>query len=186
MADLPAPVSLLIGREREIAEVRQLLTVGRLVTLIGPGGIGKTRLAIAASRPPGGSSAGRVVFVDLTPLRDPALVIPAIARALDVRETSARPLLAALIATLRDTPLLLVLDNFEQVVGAAPQIAALLEQAPRLRVLATSRMRLGLRGERLYAVPALAVPTSARLPADLALGAYPATALFVERHNFAI
>ena len=178
---LPTPVDSLIGREREIAEVRQLLASGRLVTLTGPGGIGKTRLAIAVAHAVTGAFPDGVCFVDLAPLRAPALLASAIAQALDVRETSAQPLVASLVAFLRDKRLLLALDNVEHLVEAAPLVSQLLEQAAQLTVLATSRMRLGLRGERSYAVPALAAPDPVPFPTDQVLAAYPATALFLER-----
>jgi predicted ATPase/DNA-binding SARP family transcriptional activator len=178
---LPAFVSDLVGREREVAEVRQLLSTARLVTLTGPGGIGKTRLGVAVAGAVADAFADGVVFVDLAPLPDASLVPTAIAMALNVRESRDQPLLARLTAYLRDTHLLLVLDNFEHVADAAPVVAALLEGAPRLRIIVTSRTRLRLRGEREYAVPALGVPDTRQPALDAAALQYPAVALFAHR-----
>ncbi|HUG13952.1 MAG TPA: BTAD domain-containing putative transcriptional regulator, partial [Thermomicrobiales bacterium] len=174
--NLPSPVSSLVGRTREVAEVRQLLSTERLVTLTGPGGIGKTRLAIEAARGVTDDFPDGVAFIDLSSLADPELVIPAIAQALSVRETAGEALGATLVATVRDRNLLLVLDNFERVTGAGRDIASLLEQAPSLKALVTSRVRLRLRGEREYPVPPLANADDAE-PGTVT----DAVALFVER-----
>jgi predicted ATPase/DNA-binding SARP family transcriptional activator len=172
-SNLPAPVSQLIGREQEIAEVRQLLATTRLVTLTGPGGIGKTRLAVAAAAAAAESFPDGVVFVDLASIRDPDLFVPAIAQALDLREIADQPLLETISRCLRDKRLLLVLDNFEQIAAAAPVVATLLERAGSVCTIVTSRVRLRLRGEREYAVPPLAI--------DEADAASPATELFIDR-----
>src|SRR5215218_7270144 len=123
---LPTPLTRLIGRETELAALRAVLCDEevRLVTLVGPGGVGKTRLAIAAASIAAAFADG-VVFVPLAAVSDPALVLSAIAQALDIRETHERPLLEALKAALRERHLLLVLDNFEHVLAAASELAQL-------------------------------------------------------------
>jgi predicted ATPase/DNA-binding SARP family transcriptional activator len=180
-SNLPALVSDLIGREREIAEVHQLLSTARLVTLTGAGGIGKTRLAVAVAGAAEDACPDGVVFVDLAPIHDPAQVIATIARTLAVRDAGEPPLSEVVGAHLREKQVLLVLDNFEQVVEAAPVVPALLEGAPRLRIIVTSRRRLRLRGEREYVVPALGLPDIGQPVLDAAALQSPAVALFTRR-----
>jgi predicted ATPase/DNA-binding CsgD family transcriptional regulator len=180
---LPAPPTPLIGRERELAEAAALLRRGeaRLLTIVGPPGVGKTRLGLAVAEAAAPSFADGVCVVLLAPVADPDLVPAAIARALGVRDGGDHPLPLALAAFLRHRQLLLLLDNCEHVAAATPLVGELLAAAPRLTVLATSRIPLQLRGEREYPAPLLALPP---LGADLgaaALGHYAATALFVER-----
>ncbi len=180
---LPTPTTSLIGREREIAEVIALLRVPgvRLVTLTGPGGVGKTRLAIQAARSLLGDYVNGVFFVPLANLGDPDRVVQAITSALGIAEGGERPLLIRLQEDLRTRDSLLVLDNFEQVVGAAPLIATLLAAAPYLSVLATSRVPLHLTGEHEWIVPPLDLPGPGCALDPAALGASPAIRLFVER-----
>jgi predicted ATPase/DNA-binding SARP family transcriptional activator len=159
---LPKPPTSFIGRKAELARALQLLCSPemRLLTLTGAGGTGKTRLAVeAASRLEKRFTEG-AFFVDLAPLGDPEQVVPAIAAALGVRVTAAegRSLLAALEEALGDRKLLLLLDNCEHLLAAATQIAGLLSTCPRVKILATSRERLRLRGERELIVPPLRVP----------------------------
>jgi predicted ATPase/DNA-binding SARP family transcriptional activator len=159
---LPIAPTPLVGRRLEIAAVTALLRRDdvRLVTLTGPGGAGKTRLSLAAAEELGRELRDGAVFVDLAPLRDPALLGPAIAGALGVTE-SAGPVDDQLAADLADKSMLLVLDNVEQLVPDVGLVSRLLVAAPRLLVLATSRSPLRLAGEQLYPVPPLELPRKA-------------------------
>jgi predicted ATPase/class 3 adenylate cyclase len=155
--NLPAQASSLIGRERELGELSPLLAREdvRLVTLTGPGGTGKTRLALRLAADLVESYRNGVFLVTLAPISDPALVISTIAQTLGVKEQPGEPLSEALASELADKQLLLVLDNFEQVVDAATEVGGLLAAAPQLRLLVTSREPLHLRGEHEYSVPPL-------------------------------
>ncbi|HEX2035646.1 MAG TPA: helix-turn-helix domain-containing protein [Chloroflexota bacterium] len=178
----PAPLTPLIGRGREVADLTARLGGGaRLVTLTGPGGVGKTRLALAVAAALEGAFADGTVFVDLSPLSDPSLAIPTVALVFGLRDTGDQPLTERLASHLRERRLLLVLDNCEPVVEAAPELAAVLEACPDLKVLATSRIALRLRCEHEVPVGPLALPTPRELADLRALAAVPAVALFVER-----
>ncbi len=163
---LPRPPTTFVGREREVAAVKALLDLPdvRLLTLTGPGGVGKTRLAIEVATSLKRAFADGVVFVELAALSDAALVIPTIAQAVGVREAGGLPPFERLTAALRSRELLLVLDNCEHVVAAAMQIADLLANCPKLTVLATSREPLRIAAERQFAVPPLQVEESRSLP----------------------
>jgi non-specific serine/threonine protein kinase len=178
---LPMQVRPLIGRARDVDSVRALLLDerARLVTLVGPGGVGKTRLALAVADRLVDDFADGVRFVDLAPVRNPGLVVPTIAEVLGVRETPTLPPAEALVAALRDASLLLVLDNCEQVVGAAPRLAALLAECPGLFLLASSREPLGLSWEQLFQVEPLGLPTTGSARPEEVERA-PAAALFVQ------
>src|SRR5262249_6624745 len=166
LAKLPIPSSMLIGRAQEVAAVRRLLrsTDVRLLTLTGTGGIGKTRLALQVAAEFLDEFTGGACFVALAPISDPALVASTIAQTLGLTEAADLPLITQLQDYLRDMSLLLVLDNFEQVVAAAPVIGELLAGAPNLKVLVTSRVALHLADEHEFVVPPLALPNPKRLP----------------------
>ena len=179
--NLPVQLTSFIGREDEIAAVGELLERARLVTLTGPGGAGKTRLALQVAADRLTRYADGAFFVDLAPVTDASLVASAVASSTGVREAADLPLTATLADALRDKELLLVLDNFEQVTDAVPLVAELLGAARRLSLLVTSRAVLHVSGEHEYPVPPLRVPDPARLPALAELSTYEGVTLFVER-----
>jgi predicted ATPase/DNA-binding CsgD family transcriptional regulator len=186
--NLPAQLTTLIGREREVAVVRALLQRPevRLVTLTGTGGVGKTRLGLQVAAEVLDEFTEGVFFVSLAPLSDPSLVVPTIAEALGIREIGDRILLDLLKAYLQEKCLLLLLDNFEQVLAASIQVADLLAACPQLKVVVTSRAVLHVRGEQEFAVPPLAVPDPKHLPELEALSQYEAVALFLQRAQAAM
>ena len=180
--NLPAQPTPLIGREHELREISNLVRredVG-LVTLTGPGGTGKTRLALQVAAELVDAFEHGVFFVELAVLTDSNLVFSKIAGALGVTETGDRPLAEVVASFLRDKEVLLVLDNFEQLVGAASATMEALP-CPPVKVLVTSRISLRVYGEHEYAVPPLSVPDPRRLPNLMALSQYEAVGLFIER-----
>src|SRR5215217_6519059 len=181
--NLPHQPTPLLGRERELGEIADLLRheVVHLVTLTGPGGVGKTRLALQAAADLLEVFADGAFFVELAPLADPLLVPSTVASALGVREEVGQPLITTLTAFLRDRQLLLALDNFEHQHAAAPVVSDLLRACPGVKILATSRAPLHLRGEREYPVPALALPDTSRREPVAQLMQYEAIRLFVVR-----
>src|SRR5262245_20590970 len=183
LSNLPAPPTPLIGRAADAAAVcaRLLRADTRLLTMLGPPGIGKTRLALEVAAALRDRFDDGVCFVALAPVRDPNLVASTIVRALGLQEFGDQPLAQRLIGHLCDRYVLLVLDDFEQVVAAAPLIGQLLAACPLLKVLATSRVALRIRSERRYQVSPLALPDPARLPPADALASYSAIALFADR-----
>lgn len=182
-ASLPVPPSPLLGRAREVAAARALLRQRevRLLTLTGPGGTGKTRLGVEIAAGLAGTFAGRITFVPLGAIGDPHLVLPTIAQALGLREATGEALPARLAAALREQANLLLLDNFEQVIAAAPLLADLLAAAPPVKLLVTSREALHIRGEYAFPVPPLAVPDLHDPPDPARLARSPAVSLFVQR-----
>jgi predicted ATPase/DNA-binding SARP family transcriptional activator len=156
---LPTETTSFIGREAELSTIEELLRLSRLVTLTGPGGSGKSRLALRAAAQEAGRYSGGVWLVELAPISVPDLVVPAVALALSAREEPGATLLDNIAARLRDTETLLIVDNCEHVLDAAAgMVAALLRRCQGLRILATSQARLGVSGEATWPVPPLTVP----------------------------
>ncbi len=181
-APLPTPLTPLVGRERHVAGVTALLNRAdvRLVTLVGPGGVGKTRLGLEAAAATAEYFADGAIFVSLAAVHEARLVAAAIAQALGVRETGDRPLAETLATALRAQHLLLLLDNLEHVLDAAPLVADLLVACPRLHVLATSRVVLRLSGEHVFPVLPLELPAASAV-SMAEVSAAPAAQLLVAR-----
>lgn len=178
---LPTPLTDMIGRDREVAEIERLLDRHRLVTLTGPGGIGKTRLAIAVAHQIHTRYRDGVAFVALASVRDASHVAGAIAQVLSVRETAGGSLVENLTRALAGQHLLVVLDNFEHVMDAAPLVSDLLHACASLTVLVTTREVLRIDGEREFAVPPLAIPEPELAGSLAQLAGSPAIALFLQR-----
>ena len=181
--NLPIQPTPFIGREKVVDNIQQQLLRQevRLLTLTGPGGVGKTRLGLQVAAEASDQFKDGTWFVSLAPLSDPDLVISTIAETLSIREVAGQSQLEHLKAFLREKHILLLLDNFEHVVSAATQVSELLGACPRLTVLVTSREALHVRAEREFPVPVLALPDTKHLPDPVALSQYEAVALFIER-----
>jgi predicted ATPase len=188
-SNIPVQRTGFVGREKEVAAAEELLLRPdvRLVTITGPGGIGKTRLAVEVASGLIGRSPdcfpGGAHFVALSSLSDPGLIAAVIVQTLGIREAGSQSPLEILKKNLQDSmraPLLLLLDNFEHLIRAAPTVAELLATAPNLKILVTSRAALHVYGEREFPVPPLALPDSRSMPPLSALSQYPAVALFLQ------
>ncbi len=180
--NLPAALTSFVGRGTELRELPRLLTSSRLVSLTGTGGVGKTRLAVQLARDLVEQFPHGAWLIDLAPLTRPDLVAQTIATALSIRESRERSVRDALVDTLRDRTLLLVLDNCEHLIEAcAALVERLLHEAPALRVIATSREALAVPGEIVYRVPSLSLPDAAIPPRDGPLIESEATQLFLDR-----
>jgi non-specific serine/threonine protein kinase len=180
--NLPIPLSSFIGREREIAEVKRLVSSSRLVSLTGAGGSGKTRLAIQVAGDVAADFPDGVWLIELAALSDPVLVPQKMASVLGLRQEPSRTLQETLIAYLAGRELLLILDNCEHMIDAIAQwVDTLLHACPKLRVLTTTREALGIAGETTFRVPSLALPDIQNLPPLEKLTQYDAVRLFIER-----
>lgn len=181
--NLPVQGTPLVGREQEVAIICSLLrrTEVHLLTLTGTGGIGKTHLSLQVATELLGDFTDGAYFVPLAPIRDPELVMPAIAQTLGIKETGGQAPLNLLKAFLLDKHLLLLLDNFEQILPVAPRLSDLLAVCPRLKILVTSRALLHISGEHEFLVPPLAVPSLKQLPTVETLSQYASVALFLQR-----
>ncbi len=179
--DLPAPLTSFVGRQRELDELASLLKQSRLLTLTGPAGTGKTRLALQLAAQIAEDFGDGVTFTELAPLKDSALVPGAVARSLGVEEIEGQPIVESLKDYLRKRTLLLIVDNFEHVIESTPLVDELLSDCPGLKIMVTSREALGLYGEQEYPVAPLALPNLDRPEPPVKLSQYEAVSLFLQR-----
>lgn len=180
-SNLPVQATSFIGRQRQLSQIKDLLQSARLVTLTGPGGTGKTRLALQVSNGVTGHYTHGVIFVNLAQITEPVQVPEAIAQEIDLIEKPGQPLSESLSNYFATKHTLLLLDNFEHVLPAAPLLSDLLAHAPRLTILATSRESLRLNGEHEYPVPPLTVPDLANVTASTTVANSEAVDLFLQR-----
>lgn len=180
-SNLPDPAAPVLGRADDLAALVGLVRERPVVTLTGPGGVGKTRMAIEVCRQLASEFLDGVTFIDLSEVTDPADVLPAIADTLEVKESGARTMSDGVLALIGDKKALLLLDNLEQVVAVAPEIAGLVARCPRLRIVSTSRTPLQISAEQEYPLAPLALPPAGQEVPPQALMDFPAIALFVDR-----
>ena len=180
-SNLPEAGPPLLGRAVDLESLVDLARGYRVVTITGPGGVGKTTVLAELGRMLAPEFLDGVAFVPLADVSDPTDVLPALAEALDVKEAEGRTLGEGVITLIGDRQVLLLLDNLEQVVAAAPDLASLVERCPALRVVTTSRTPLRIAGEREYSLAPLALPPASEITSAESLEAYPSVALFVER-----
>lgn len=181
--NLPVQLTPFIGRERELAAIQDILSreEAHLLTLTGPGGTGKTRLGLQVAAELSDHFADGIFFVNLAPISDPTLVLPAIVQALDIREDSGQSWPERLREVLHQKKLMLLLDNFEQVVSAGVEVVDILVTCPQLKIVVTSREALHVRGEHEFAVPPMTLPDLKNLPDLATLSFNAAVALFLQR-----
>ena len=180
-SNLPEPTTPLVGRAADLASLVELAHEHRVVTITGPGGVGKTRIVIELGRLLAPEFLDGVAFIALADVTDPAQFVPALADALDVKEAEERTLGEGVAVLIGDKKALLLLDNLEQVVAAASDVARMIESCPGLTIVTTSRTPLRIAAEREYALNPLALPPPSDPASTESLGSYPAIALFVER-----
>lgn len=183
--NLPAPLTSFVGREKEAGEIRRLLRMGRLLTILGPGGVGKTRLALQVAREVVADHRDGVWMIDLASVDTPNLVIHGVARILGIAEQHGRPLIDGVVDALGPKDLLLVLDNCEHLIAASAELAeTLLAACPRLKVLATSRETLGVAGETVEALAPLATPDPGQILGVDKLVHFDSARLLIERIQY--
>ena len=180
-SNLPEPTTPLVGRAADLASLVELAHEHRVVTITGPGGVGKTRIVVELGRLLAPEFLDGVAFIALADVTDPAQFVPALADALDVKEAEERTLGEGVAVLIGDKKALLLLDNLEQVVAAASDVARMIESCPGLRIVTTSRTPLRIAAEREYALNPLELPPPSDPASTESLGSYPAIALFVER-----
>lgn len=180
-SNLPAQLTSFVGRRREINEIRELLSTNRLLTLTGPGGSGKTRLALQVAAEMSEQFHDGIFLVALAPITDPGLVLSIIVQSLGIPETPGRSIKETLVDYIQNKSLLLLLDNFEHVILAASLVTELLMECREIKILITSREALRISGETDYLVPSLSFPNLAQLPSLESLSQYTAIELFVQR-----
>lgn len=180
-SNLPTPAAPLVGRADELAALTDLVRTQRVVTITGPGGVGKTRVLIELGRLLAAEFPDALAFITLADVSEPAAFLPALATALDVKEAEERTLLDGIVSLIGDRPTVLLLDNFEQIVGVAPEVATLTERCPTLRIVVTSRAPLRLAAEHEFALGPLALPSGPEGLSPESVAASPAVALFVQR-----
>jgi len=180
-SSLPTPAVPLVGRTGELAALTDLVRTQRVVTITGPGGVGKTRVLIELGRLLAAEFPDALAFIALADVSEPAAFLPTLATALDVKEAEERTLLDGIVSLIGDRPTLLLLDNFEQIVAVAPEVASLIERCPMLRIVVTSRAPLRLAAEHEFSLGPLALPSGSEGVSPESLAASPAVVLFVQR-----